>query len=357
MSPVSDRLRGWGGVTAMGVACAVTAALTLLPLAHSGAGSADGGRLVAPHGTTAVPAKAAKCQDGDAPEASLPASAATGPIVADMQRRADRRLIVGVDQNSYDWGYLDPESNAFEGFDIDIARAIAKNIYGSETAVKFQPVSTAQRIPALQNGTVDVIVRTMTISCDRREDIDFSSAYFKAGQQVLAPKSSEITGYNETLKGKRVCTATGSSAVQALEGDKRNGAFGAVYWDSANNEGNKPAGQSAADLSVPNQLDCLVRLQLGLVDAIVTDNSLAAGQAAQDPSVMLKGPPFTTEYYGVATKLSKTGDNDLVRRINKVLEEYRAGGADSPWMRSYNKWLKTGLPGIAGPPAPTYKSN
>ena len=81
---------------------------------------------------------------------------------------------------------------------------------------------------------------------------------------------------------------------------------------------------------MPNQLDCLVRLQLGEADAMVTDNALAAGQAAQDPSVELMGEPFTDEPYGVAMNLE---DEDLVRRVNKVLEDYREGGADSPWMR------------------------
>ena len=77
---------------------------------------------------------------------------------------------------------------------------------------------------------------------------------------------------------------------------------------------------------MPNQLDCLVRLQLGQVDAVVTDNALAAGQAAQDPAVELKGgKPFTTEFYGVATKLGK---DDLVRRVNKVLDDYRKGAVD-----------------------------
>lgn len=64
------------------------------------------------------------------------------------------------------------------------------------------------------------------------------------------------------------------------------------------------------------------------------------------------GKPFTQEYYGVAAKL---GNNDLVRRVNQVLVEYRAGGAGSPWMRSYEKWLKAGLPDITAPPAATYR--
>ncbi|MFI8005717.1 glutamate ABC transporter substrate-binding protein [Streptomyces sp. NPDC086010] len=334
------RLRGWGGVTGMAVACAVTACLTLLPLAH---GDGTFGAAGAGHGSTAtVPMKAADtCED---PEASLPPSGADGPNVAKIRARG--KLIAGVDQNSFRWGYRNPETGTLEGFDIDLVRAIAKDVLGDPDAVIFRAIPTNQRIAALEHDRVDVVVRTMTINCKRLDQVAFSTAYFQAGQQVLAPKDSDISGYDDSLKGKRICTAEGSTAYDAL--NERS--YGAVFEDE--HEG---TAQDPDRLTVPNQLDCLVRLQLGEVDAVVTDNALAAGQAAQDPAVELKGDkPFTTEYYGVAAKL---GADDLVARINKVLVDYRQGGADSPWMVSYRKWLATGLPGITGPPAPKYRSN
>jgi polar amino acid transport system substrate-binding protein len=124
-----------------------------------------------------------------------------------------------------------------------------------------------------------------------------------------------------------VCSAKGSTAETALK-----------------------AKSYGADVSttVPNQLDCLVRLQLGEVDAVVTDSALAAGQAAQDPTVQLKGKPFTTEYYGIAMK---KGSDDLVRRVNQVLVEYRA----QEWQESYDKWLADDLGPDVEPPAPQYR--
>ncbi|HEY9439615.1 MAG TPA: glutamate ABC transporter substrate-binding protein [Streptomyces sp.] len=337
---VRERLRGWGGVTGMAVVCALTASLTLLPLAHSDGGSSGG--VTAGRGTTsAVDVLAEKCTD---PEASLPPSRADGPSIAKIKKRG--KLIAGVDQNSFRWGYRDPETGGLEGFDIDLVRAIAKDILGDPTAVIFRAIPTNQRIAALEHDKVDVVVRTMTINCKRLQQVSFSTAYFRAGQQVLAPKDSDITGYDASLSGKRVCTAEGSTAYEVLE--KKS--FGAVFKDDDDGTDRDPD-----LLTVPNQLDCLVRLQLGEVDAVVTDNALAAGQAAQDPAVALKGAgPFTTEYYGVAAKL---GADDLVARVNQVLEDYRAGGAGSPWMVSYRKWLASGLPGITAPPAPKYRSN
>ncbi|WP_418961362.1 glutamate ABC transporter substrate-binding protein [Streptomyces tritici] len=320
----------------MAVACGATAALTLGPLAHSGAADRAAPAVTGPGIGSGVQVRAEdSCRD---PEASLGPSSADGPAVAAIKARG--RLVVGVDQSSYRWGYRNPTSRTLEGFDIDLARAIAKDLLGSEDLIVFRTIPTNQRIAALESGKVDLVVRTMTINCKRIRQVAFSTAYFQAGQQVLAPKTSAVTGYDASLDGKRVCTAEGSTAYEALE----RKSFGAVYKDRGDGG---PADEDR--LTVPNQLDCLARLQMGEVDAVVTDNALAAGQAAQDPAVELKGRPFTTEYYGVAARL---GNDDLVRRVNQVLVQYRQSGA---WTRAYEKWLKADLPGIVGPPAPKYR--
>ncbi|EFL15162.1 sugar binding protein [Streptomyces sp. C] len=320
----AGRLRGWGGVSAMAAACAVTAAAVLLPLA--GASPSDGsGAVHDPASVTVVPyAPADTCQD---PEASLRPSGLDGPAIERIRKAG--KLVAGVDQNSFKWGYRNPDGH-LDGFDIDLVKAIAKDILGNEDLVIYRAIPTSQRVPALQEGRVDIVVRTMTINCKRLEDVAFSTAYFEAGQQVLAPKGSPITGYDASLKGRRICTAAGSTAEAALKSQS----YGSV------------------GVSVANQLDCLVRLQLGEVEGIITDNALAAGQAAQDPSVQLVGAPFTREFYGVAMNKDAS---DLVRRVNKVLENYRAGGEQSPWATSYRKHFEDVLPKASVPPAPKYR--
>ncbi|WP_433547667.1 glutamate ABC transporter substrate-binding protein [Streptomyces sp. CA-294286] len=321
---------GWrSGVVALAAACALTAGVAVLPLPDTDGYRAD--TVSAPGSGTAagLPGKAEECEN---PEASLRPSGADGPSVAEIKKRG--KLVAGVDQNSFRWGYRNPATGTLEGFDIDLVKAVAKEILGDENKVVYRAIPTSQRIPALKSGLVDIVARTMTVNCSRIKDVAFSHAYFQAGQQVLAPVDSPIKGYDDTLRGRRVCTAKGSTANEALKEES----FGAVF--------DKP------EFTVPNQLDCLVRLQLGQVDAIVTDNALAAGQAAQDPAIQVKGKPFTTEYYGVATKL---GNDDLVRRINKVLAAYSQGGPRSPWMTSYNRWLEEDLPDLTGPPAPKFR--
>ncbi|MFF5009714.1 glutamate ABC transporter substrate-binding protein [Streptomyces phaeochromogenes] len=326
-------LRGWGGVGAMAVVCALAAVFALLlPVAQSrenGGTDADGQGVA-----QGSQAKAEKCP---APQ-NQSLSPDSGPLDGKTIQRikTSGHLTVGVDQNSYRFGYRDPNSTGsakLEGFDIDLAQAIADEIVGKkENNVHFKAIPTNERIPAIQDGKVDMVVRTMTISCERLEDVAFSSPYFETGQQVLAPKKSDIKGYDDTLANKRICSASGSIALDKLKAD-----LGSVIPKSA-------------DIStvVPNQLDCLVRLQLGEVDAVVTDGALAASQAAQDPTVQLKGEPFTDEFYGVAMKKDAT---DLIRRVNQILVDYRK----ADWQKSYNTWLAGTLGKSDGPPAVQYK--
>ena len=138
---------------------------------------------------------------------------------------------------------------------------------------------------------MDIVVRTMTINCARIKQVAFSTAYFQAGQQVLAPKGSSDHRLRQVA-----ARARGSARRRARRPrGAGEGLHGAEFKDK--HDGSR--GDEDV-LTVPNQLDCLVRLQLGQVDAVVTDNALAAGQAAQDPAVELKGaspsPPSTTAW-------------------------------------------------------------
>ncbi|MFB7336567.1 glutamate ABC transporter substrate-binding protein [Streptomyces adustus] len=329
-------LKGWGGVGAMAVVCALALTFVLL-LPLVGQHHDDGAGLGGPGLATGDQMRAENCTDPE--KQTLPPSGADGATIEAIKNRTGekRKLIVGVDQNSYRWGYRDPnnQGSALEGFDIDLVHRIAQDILGDPNAVQFKAIPTNERIPAIKDGRVDMIVRTMTINCDRLKDVAFSAPYFKTGQQVLAPKSSTITGYNSTLAGKRICTAASSTAYIKLDEDKKAGRLAA-----------------SVDISttVPNQLDCLVRLQLGEVDAVVTDGALAASQAAQDPTVELKGAPFTTEYYGVAMRRDA---DDMVRRVNQILVGYSGNG----WQASYDTWLSATLGKDASasrPPAPQY---
>ncbi|WP_406286346.1 glutamate ABC transporter substrate-binding protein [Embleya sp. NBC_00896] len=259
------------------------------------------------------------------PWASLRPSDADGPAVARIRQRG--YLTAGVDLNSYLWGSADPATGEIVGFDIDLVRAIAKGILGPEARIKFVTMSPEQRVARIRAGDVDVMARTMTITCERKAEVAFSTVYFQSGQQLLVAKNSPVTAFDRGLRGQRVCVGAGTTAVDLLA----RADLGALV--------------DVAD----NHLDCLVRLQSGLTDAILTHGSLAAGLAAQDPMIHVVGPRLDETLYGVAMN---PNDTDLVRRVNAILADYREGGPDSPWMRSYDRWLAGNLPAAERPAAP-----
>ncbi|MGW3072946.1 MULTISPECIES: glutamate ABC transporter substrate-binding protein [unclassified Kitasatospora] len=289
-------------------------AAALALLAAGAAVLAGGGPVgAAPAAATAAPLAVQQEQtpdDGCDVYRSVPPSTEDGPAVKAI--KAKRSLVIGVDQNSYRWGARNPNTGQIEGFDIDLARAIGAAVMGDPEKVVLKPVATADRIDAIKKGRVDLIVRTMTINCKRMEDVAFSKPYFNISQRVLVPKSSPAKNIDDAVKDRAVCAADGSTALNIVKEKKT----------------------ARQIVTVENQLDCLVLMQLGKVDATMTDNGLAAGQAAQDQTVRIVDGEAQPEVIGVAMLKDST---DLTARVNQVLADYYARG---DWARSYEHWLK-----------------
>ena len=252
-----------------------------------------------------------------------PGKMPAGSTMAKIQARG--RLIVGVDQNTYLFGYLDPNSGVIQGFDIDMAHAMAKAIFGDPSKIQFVAITSAERIPYVQKGTVDMVADTMTINCDRWRQVAFSDVYYQAGQSVLVAKTSTARSIAD-LGGQKVCAAAGSTSITNIAQAK-----------------SKPI-----PVSVNDWTDCLVMLQQGQVAAISTDDTILRGLAAQDPNTKLVGGDFTDEPYGLAFA---QGNVDLVKFANGVLAQMRGDGA---WASIYDKWL--GGPAPAPPSPAPYKN-
>lgn len=239
------------------------------------------------------------------------------------------RLIVGLDQGSNLFSFRDPASGQLTGFDVDLAREIAADIFGDPRQVEFRSLTSSNRLEALENDQVDVVIRSMSITCARRERVTFSVPYYQAYQRVLAVRGSGITEI-EHLEGKRVCVAAGTTSASRL-------------WVELDR---------ITVLSVNTWADCLVAIQQNQVDAITTDDAILVGITAQDPYLEIVGPQLDAEPYGVGIAKSTPGDNTdgLVRQVNSTLERIRADGT---WNRMYSTWL-SGLGPNPGMPVPRY---
>jgi polar amino acid transport system substrate-binding protein len=280
----------------------------------------------APPSTSAAPAPDCDPTASFRPRGPLPQPGQM-PAGSTMKRIKDKGLLVaGVDQNTFLFGFRNPTTNTLEGFDIDRVHEIAQAIFGDRTKVKFKVVTSAGRIKALQEKQVDVVVRTMTATCQRWQDINFSAIYYQAGQRLLVDRASKVTSLDE-LGGKKVCAVKGSTSITTIAAHKAN----------------------PIPVQVDNWSDCLVMLQQGQVDAMSTDDTILSGMVAQDPNVKMAGPRFTQEPYGIGIPKE---NQDMVRFVNGVLEQSVASGA---WARSYDRWLgRTGEP-RPKPPAPNYR--
>jgi polar amino acid transport system substrate-binding protein len=220
-----------------------------------------------------------------------------------------RYLIVGVDKNTNRLGYYNPKTGQFEGFDIDIAREIAKAIFGADLRDKihFRALLTNERISAVKETTVDIVADAVTITCARTELAAFSNIYFMGHQRILVRSDSQARSPSD-LRGKKVCATTGSTALETKLPD-------------------------VVPYPVRARTDCLVALEQGDVDGILTDDSILYGFREQDPDTRMLEGNITDEPYGLAIAKSHP---EFVRFVNAVLEQMRSDGR---WTEIWKYWF------------------
>jgi polar amino acid transport system substrate-binding protein len=323
--------------------------LTAVLLAGCGSGEDRAQRMTlaaldlpAPHASAATPSPSApRCHDVTAslrPPRALPAPGKmpAGSYMARIERRG--YLIAGVDQNTLLFAYFNPLRGRIEGFEIDLLKQLARAIFGNRPGdIRFKAITTAERIPAVQDGSVDVVADAVTVTCQRRRQVDFSTVYYDAGQRILVPSDSTARRVQD-LDGKPVCATIGSTSLDTLEhvGPGR----------APNPRG--PGGRGPIPYPVAQRTDCLVALQQGLVAGVTSDDSILLGFQAQDPYTKIVGPRFADEPYGMA--ISKAHP-EFVRFVNGVLAQMRSNGR---WRADYSRWLGKLTATVPAPPPAHY---
>ncbi|MFC9897256.1 glutamate ABC transporter substrate-binding protein [Nocardia sp. NPDC127579] len=222
------------------------------------------------------------------------------------------------------FGYRNPATGRIEGFDIDLAREIARALFGDPDRIELVPIDSAERVPVLRDKRVDLVAHTFAATCERRREVEFSATYFVTSQRILAVRGGPVRGAAD-LTGRRVCGVFGTTTLEpvfALPGPP-------------------------TVLGMTNWLDCLVALQQGQVDAISTDAPILVGLAEQDPHLELVGEPMAVDSYALGVRKDQP---EFVRFVNAVLERVRADGT---WERLYAARMAA-LGPSPGPPAPRY---
>jgi glutamate transport system substrate-binding protein len=201
--------------------------------------------------------------------------------MAAIQARGFIRVGVKVDQPYF--GLKDPKTGDVAGFDVEIAKLIAVGIFGGSPndlgkRVQPVPVMSRNREASIQEGTVDIVIATYSITGDREQKVDFAGPYFLARQDIMVKANdSSIKGVDD-LSGRKVCTAQGSTSYQNLV--NRNSRAIPVLRDTYS--------------------ECAKALSDGGVDAVTTDQPILAGYEHQSGGTFkVLNNPFSDEKYGI----------------------------------------------------------
>jgi glutamate transport system substrate-binding protein len=208
------------------------------------------------------------------------------------------------------------------GFDAGLAAMLAKYITG-QPKVRLMQVQVANREALLQNGAVDTVLATYTITPARAQKVGFAGPYYSSGDAILVKKDDNAIDKAADLDGKTVCTESSSTAAQDI----------------------KQFAPSAKLVLFDTNAECVQAVEQGRADAYVLDQALLLGNAYREPNkVKVVGQPFTAEPYGIGVPSNhpemKTFVNDWLKKIE----------ADGEWAELWQATVGATLRGTAPTP-------
>jgi glutamate transport system substrate-binding protein len=232
----------------------------------------------------------------------------------------DKKLVIGVKSDQPGLGLRTPDGS-FTGFDIEVAKYVAKELGVEAKDITFKETVSANREAFLQQGQVDMVVATYSITDARKQKVSFAGPYFVAGQALLVrADDAKLTG-PDALNGKKLCSVAGSTPAQKVKTEY------------------------AKEVQLQEERTysaCVDRVLGGQLDAITTDNVILAGYAAQHAGKLkVVGEPFSTEKYGIGLKKDDTAGR---KAINDALTKMFSDG-------SWKKALESSV-GASGFPVP-----
>ncbi|MEU8529051.1 MULTISPECIES: glutamate ABC transporter substrate-binding protein [Streptomyces] len=243
-------------------------------------------------------------------------------VFKEAQKRG--KLIIGSKADQPYLGFEDQATKKRSGFDVEIAKMIAADLGFSEDQIEWKTVDSKLRETAISTGQVDYYVGTYSINDKRKAQVGFAGPYYKAGADLLVRKDETAITGPETLKGKKVCSITGSTPLQEIK---------------------KPQ-YGAQTTELAKYSDCVQQLLTKQVDAVTTDDSILKGYAAANAGKLkVVGKPFTEELYGIGMNKD---DKALRDAINTSLENHTKDGT---YKKIYEATLGLSGSAFVEPPA------
>ncbi|UJF16352.1 transporter substrate-binding domain-containing protein [Jeotgalibaca sp. MA1X17-3] len=238
--------------------------------------------------------------DGDTADSTTAGGTTNQVTVADIKEAGV--LKVGVKEDVPGFGLRNTDSNEIEGYEIDLAKNIAKEILGDENAIELTPVTAKTRGPLLDNGEVNMIIATFTITEERKETYNFTDRYYEDAVGLLVKKSEGYAGLKD-MDGATIGVSQSSTTKEAILAEAEQYGIELEFSEYATYPEIKAA------------------LDAGRLQAFSVDRSILAGYL-DDASEILPDR-FATQDYGVAIKKQNT---ELADYVNDLINEWEKDG-------------------------------
>jgi putative glutamine transport system substrate-binding protein len=243
---------------------------------------------------------AAGCGSSEPKKEVKPTAGAGGAAIEKIKSNGVLKVGCKVDVPLF--GYKNPETGNIEGFEIDLAKAVTKKIFGDDSKVAFTPVTAKTRGPLLDSGELDMIVATYTINEERKKQYNFTDPYYVDPVGLLVKKADNIQSLKD-LDGKTIAVPQGATTRKAVD------------------EAAKKAGISVKFAEFPTYTECKSALMSGRAAAYAMDQSNLHGYV--DDQTVILPDSFAPQEYGIATKKDNVELRDYV---NQVLNDIKASG-------------------------------
>jgi len=234
-------------------------------------------------------------------------------------------ITMGVRESSIPMSYTTGDSR-FDGYHVEICRMILSDIKDKlklgTLRINYQPVTSQNRVPLMQNGTIDIECGTTTNNMARAKDVGFANTLYVEEVRIAVKANSGINSISQ-LAGKKVATTTGTTSVQLLrKHEKANG----VNFD---------------EVFGKDHADSFLLLESGRADAFVMDGSILAGNIANSKNpkdYKIVGEVLSTE--PIAIMVPKN-DPEFKAAVNEAIAKIVKNG-NMP--KLWNKWFLSPIP-------------
>jgi glutamate transport system substrate-binding protein len=278
-------------------------------------------------GAAAIALTLAACGGGGSDVGEVAVEVAESPEFPQgsmMAELADQgSVVIGTKYDQPGLGFLEPGADTPSGFDIEMGKYVAAQLGIAPEDIEWKETVSDNREPFLQNGTVDLVLASYSITPEREQIVGQAGPYYVTGQQLLVREAdkNKITGPNK-LDGVKVCSVTGSTSLETVSQE-----YGAnpVPFDT----------YSA----------CVRQLNNNTVDAVTTDGAILLGYEAQAPDdIQVVGPEFSEERYGIGYPKQAT---EMCQFLTDAIQQ---SYEDGYWQEAFEATL--GESGVETPQPP-----